>query len=113
MTGAGAGGCVLVARGTGSAVPFVGGGGRGHGTAVARVVALGGAGASVAGAGGGRCVSVTRGTGSAVAFVGGGGRRHGTGVAHVVALRGAGAAGAGPWGVLAAPPGAGAVRVSG
>ena len=33
-----------MARGTGSAVPFVGGGGRGHGTAVARVVALGGGG---------------------------------------------------------------------
>ena len=62
VAGAGGGGCVSVPRGTGSAVPFVVGGGRGHGMAVACVVALGGAGAAVAGAGVGGCVSVAWGT---------------------------------------------------
>ena len=42
LAGAGCGRCVSVARRTGGAVPCVGGGGRGHGTPVARVVALGG-----------------------------------------------------------------------
>ena len=69
MAGAGSGEYVSLARATGGAVPFLQGGGRGQGTAVARVVAFGGAGAVVAGAGG-----VTRGTGNAVPFVGGGGR---------------------------------------
>ena len=68
--------------------------------------------AAVAGAWGGGCVSVARGTGSAVLFLGGGGRGHGTAVARVVALGGAGTAEAGPWGVLAAPRGAGATRLS-
>ena len=111
--GLGVGGCVSSARGTGSSEPFVGGGGRGHGTAVARLVALGGAGAAVAGAGGWGCVSVAWGTGIAVPFVGGGGGGHGTWVARAVALCGTGTAGAGSWGVVAAPRGAGAVQVSG
>ena len=81
--------------------------------AVARVVALGGAGAAVAGAVGGGRVSAVQGTGSAVHFVGGGGRGHGTVVACVVALGRAGTAGAGPLAVMAAPQGAGAARVSG
>ena len=72
MAGAGDEGCVSVVRGTGSSLPFLGGGGRGHGTAVASVVGLGGAGAAVAGAGGGRCVSVAWRAGSAVPFFGGG-----------------------------------------
>ena len=38
-----------MASGTGSAVPFVETGGRGHGKAVARVLALGGAGKAGAG----------------------------------------------------------------
>ena len=53
MTGAGAGGCVSVARGTGSAVPFVGGGGHRHGTAVAHVVAFQGSGCGALGSRGG------------------------------------------------------------
>ena len=46
-------------------------------------------------------------------FVRGGGRGHGMAVVRVAALGGEGAAGAGPWRVVAAPRGAGAVRVSG
>ena len=53
MAGAVVGVCVWAAQGTGSAVLFVRGGGRGHGMAVACVAALGGAAASVAGAGAG------------------------------------------------------------
>ena len=108
VAGAGGGGCVWVAQGNEKRGAAVGGGGRGHQTAVAREVALWGAGAPVAGPGGGRCVSLEWRMGSAVPFMGGG---HGTMVARVVALRGAGTAGAGPWGVVAALRGAGAVRV--
>ena len=92
------GGCAWPARGTGSAVLLVGGGGRGHGTAVARVAALFGAGASVAEAGVGGCVSVARGTGSAVLFKGGGGRGHRTALACVAVVGGAGASVARAWG---------------
>ena len=113
MAGAGDAGRAPAAHGTKSAVLFVGGGGCGHGTAVAHLAALGGAGASVAGAGDGGHVPAARGTGSAVLFVGGGGREHVTVVACVLALWGAGAAGAGPWGVMAAPRGAGEAGVSG
>ena len=49
MAGDGGGGCVSAAWGTGSAVLFVGAGGHEHGRAVARVVALGGAGAASGG----------------------------------------------------------------
>ena len=49
MAGAGGGGRVSVAPETGGVVPFVGGEGWGHGTTMARVVALGGAGAVGAG----------------------------------------------------------------
>ena len=87
---AGGGGCVWAARGTGSLVLFVGGGGWGHGTVVVRVAALGGAGASVAGARGGGRVLVAQGTGSARLFLEGGGRGHGTVVARVAASGGAG-----------------------
>ena len=51
-----------MARGTASAGPFVGGGERGHGMAVARVVTLGGAG--VAGAGPWGVVAATWGAGA-------------------------------------------------
>ena len=113
MEGAWDGGCVRAARGTGSSVLFPGGGGRGHGTAVAGEAAPGGAGVAVAWAGGGGCVWAARGTGSAVLFVGGGGRGLGTVVARLEAPGGAGAAETGPWGVVVAPRGAGAARDSG
>ena len=46
VAGAGGGGCVWAARGTASAVLFVGGGGRGHGTVLAFVATPEGAGAA-------------------------------------------------------------------
>ena len=112
MARAGDGRCVLAAQGTGSAMLFVEGGGPGHGTVVTGVAAPGGAGAAVAGARGAGCVWAARGTGSAVVFMGGRGRGHGIMVACVAALGGLRAAGAGPCGVVAAPRGAGAVRMS-
>ena len=75
-----------MARGTGSTVLFVGGGGPGHGTVVAGVAGPRGAGEAVAGAGDGGCVWAARGTACPVLFVGrrrtrtsdGGGVRGGT-----------------------------------
>ena len=111
--GAGAGGRVQATGGAGGPVGPVGGGGGGHWAAVVCLAAPGGAGAAVAGTGGGGRVRAEGGTGSPVGPVGGGGSGHGAAVAQVVAPGGAGAAGAGPWGVVVAPWGAGAARVSG
>ena len=85
----------------------------GHGAALACGAAPGGAGAVVAGAGGGERVRAAGRTGSPVGLVEGGGGGHGAALPRVVAPGGAGAVGAGPWGVLVAPWGAGAARVSG
>ena len=112
VAGSRAGGWVRAAGGAGSSVGLVGGGGGGYGTAVAGVAASGGAGAAVAGAGGGGWVRGARGAGRTVLPAGGGGCGHGTAVACVAVPGGAGAARMGPWGVVAAPRGARAVRVS-
>ena len=60
MAGAAAGGRVLVSRGTGSVASFMGGGGRGHRTAVVQVAAHGGAGAAGPGPWGVVAVSLGR-----------------------------------------------------
>ena len=107
LQGAQGGGCVSVARRTGSAVPFLGGGGRGHGTAVARLVALWGSGSGEGGGWGLRMRIGGAGSWKHGAVHGGGGRGQGTAAVHVVAVGGVGAAGTGPLGVLAAPQGGG------
>ena len=98
VAGAGGGGWVRVAGGTGSPAGRVGGGGGGRGAAVACLAASGRAGVVVAGAGW---------------PVGGGGGGHGAAVALVVVPGGAGATGAGSLGVVVVPGGAGAARVGG
>ena len=89
------------------------GGGGGHGAAVVWLAAPGGAGAAVAGTGAGGRVRAEGGTGSPVGPVGGGAGGHGAAVARLPVPGGAGAAEAGPWGVVVAPWGAAAARVSG
>ena len=98
VAGAGGGGWVRVAGGTGSPAGRVGGGGGGRGAAAACLAASGGAGVVVAGAGW---------------PVGGGGGGHGAAVALVVVPGGVGATGAGSLGVVVVPGGAGAARVGG
>ena len=95
MAGVGGGERLPVARGAGSMAPFVGGGGLGHGTAVADVVALGGVGAAPLGGGGGGRVLVARGAGSVAPCLGGEEWGHGRAVAALVATGGAEAAGSG------------------